>query len=268
MLKGTDLTQSHDGAPLFDGISFTLDDGARAGLVGANGVGKTTLIRLLAGLDRPERGAVALGARRPRRLPAAGRARPDAPRSTTSCARRSGEVWEVRLQLDALEADLTDLDAYGEAQARFEALGGWALEARLDEARRRLGIEHLDRGSLLGRISGGEAARCLLAAVLLGEPTVLLLDEPTNHLDADGRAWLSEWLAALHRHAADASRTTATSSTPPSTASSSSRPEGLTVYEGGYTRLQGGARAPPRAARAARSRRRTSGAAGWRPTSP
>ena len=68
--------KAHDGAPLFDGVSFTLDDGARAGLVGANGVGKTTLIRLLAGLDRPDRGAVALGAQRSRRLPAAGRARP------------------------------------------------------------------------------------------------------------------------------------------------------------------------------------------------
>ncbi len=56
----------------------------------------------------------------------------------------------MRLRLDALERDLTDLDAYGEAQARFEALGGWALEARLDEARRRLGIEHLDRGHPAG----------------------------------------------------------------------------------------------------------------------
>ena len=62
MLKGTDLTQSHDGAPLFDGLSLTLDDGARAALVGVNGVGKTTLLRLLAGVDRPQRGAVALGA--------------------------------------------------------------------------------------------------------------------------------------------------------------------------------------------------------------
>ena len=101
----------------------------------------------------------------------------------------------MRLELDALEADLHDLDAYGRAQERFEALGGWALEARLDEARRRLDIEHLDRGTRLGNLSGGEAARCLLAAVLLGEPTVLLLDEPTNHLDADGREWLGEWLA-------------------------------------------------------------------------
>ena len=61
MLKGTDLTKSHDGAPLLNGVSLTLEDGARAALVGANGVGKTTLVRLLAGVDRPDRGAVALG---------------------------------------------------------------------------------------------------------------------------------------------------------------------------------------------------------------
>jgi ATPase subunit of ABC transporter with duplicated ATPase domains len=196
MLKGTDLTKSHDGAPLFDGISLTLEDGARAGLVGVNGVGKTTLMRLLAGIDRPDRGAVALGTGdRVGYLPQ------DVldPHATIDDLLRQalGEVWEVRLRLDALERDLTDLDAYGEAQARFETLGGWALEVRLDEARRRLGIEHLDRGSLLGRVSGGEAARCLLAAVLLCEPTVLLLDEPTNHLDAGGRAWLAEWLAGF-----------------------------------------------------------------------
>jgi macrolide transport system ATP-binding/permease protein len=196
MLKGTDLTKSHDGAPLFDGVSLTLDDGARAGLVGANGVGKTTLLRLLAGLDRPDRGAIALGTG-----DRAGYLPQDVldPRATIDdlLQRALGEVWEVKLRLESLEADLTDLGAYGEAQARFEALGGWALEARLDEARRRLGIEHLDRSARLGRLSGGEAARCLLAAVLLGEPTVLLLDEPTNHLDADGRAWLAEWIAGF-----------------------------------------------------------------------
>ncbi len=150
MLKGTDLTQSHDGAPLFSGLSLTLDDGARAGLVGANGTGKTTLLRLLAGVDHPQRGAVTLGAGdRVGYLPQ------DVldPRATIDDLLRSalGEVWEVRLELDALEADLTDLDAYGRAQERFEALGGWALEARLDEARRRLDIAHLDRATPLGR---------------------------------------------------------------------------------------------------------------------
>ncbi len=194
MLKANDLTKSHDGAPLFDGLSLTLDDGARAALVGVNGVGKTTLLRLLAGVDRPDRGAVALGPHdRVGYLPQ-DVLEPD--RTIDDLLRHAlGEVWEVRLELDALEADLHDLDAYGRTQERFEALGGWALEARLDEARRRLDIEHLDRGTRLGNLSGGEAARCLLAAVLLGEPTVLLLDEPTNHLDADGREWLGEWLA-------------------------------------------------------------------------
>src|SRR4051795_10121066 len=119
MLKGTDLTQSHDGAPLFDGLSITLDDGARAGLVGVNGAGKTTLLRLLAGLDRPERGAVALGAHdRVGYLPQ------DAldPRATIDdlLRRALGEVWEVRLALDAHEADLRDFEAYGRAQERFE----------------------------------------------------------------------------------------------------------------------------------------------------
>ena len=109
MLKATDLTKSHDGAPLFDGLSLTLDDGARAGLVGVNGVGKTTLLRLLAGLDRPDRGAVALGARdRVGYLPQ------DVldPSATIDDLLRHalGEVWEVRLELDAHEADLHDLD--------------------------------------------------------------------------------------------------------------------------------------------------------------
>ena len=86
------------------------------------------------------------------------------------------------------------LERYGHAQERFEALGGWALEASLDEARRALAIDHLDRATPLARLSGGEQARALLAGHAAAAPTVLLLDEPTNHLDGDGRAWLEEWL--------------------------------------------------------------------------
>lgn len=233
MLKGTDLSKSHDGAPLFDGLSLTLDDGARAALVGPNGVGKTTLLRLLAGVDVPERGAVALGAH-----DRAGYLPQDVldPRATIDdlLRRALGEVWEVRLELDAHERDLVDLDAYGEAQARFEALGGWALEARLDEARRRLGIEHLDRGARLGALSGGEAARCLLASVLLGDPSVLLLDEPTNHLDADGRAWLAEWLAGFDGTLLTVSHDRAFLDATVDRIYELS-PDGLEVYEGGYT---------------------------------
>jgi ATPase subunit of ABC transporter with duplicated ATPase domains len=136
MLKGTDLTKSHDGAPLFDGVSRILDDCARAGLVGVNGIGKTTLLRLLAGLDRPDRGAGRVGAR-------------------GAAGRRAGGS----------------------------------------------GIEHLDRRAPLGRVSGGEAARCLLAAVLLGAPTVHLDFDTLEVIEAALRAYRGTLVIASHDRA-------------------------------------------------------------------
>jgi ATPase subunit of ABC transporter with duplicated ATPase domains len=200
MLQASDLTKAYDGAPLFDGLSFVLGDGERAGLVGPNGVGKSTLLRLLAGVDRPDRGAVATGAGE--RIGWLPQEAPDA-RTTLGelLGAGLGELWTVRGELHALLARLADgdtspatLERYGHAQERFEMLGGWALEASLDEARRALTIDHLDADTPLGRLSGGEQARALLAGTLLAAPTVLLLDEPTNHLDGDGLQWLEDWL--------------------------------------------------------------------------
>jgi ATPase subunit of ABC transporter with duplicated ATPase domains len=155
MLQASDLTKAHDGAPLFDGLSFVLGDGERAGLVGPNGVGKSTLLRLLAGVDRPDRGAVATGAGE-----RVGWLAQEAPRADTTLGELLGaglgELWTVRGELRALLARLAEgdtapatLERYGHAQERFEALGGWALEASLDEARRALAIDHLDAATLL-----------------------------------------------------------------------------------------------------------------------
>jgi ATPase subunit of ABC transporter with duplicated ATPase domains len=199
MLQASDLTKAHDGAPLFDGLAFVLGDGERAGLVGPNGVGKSTLLRLLAGVDRPDRGAASAGGGRIGWLP---QEAPDAARTLGELLGSGlGDVWRVRGELRALEARLErgdaserTLAAYGRAQERFDALGGWALEATLDEARRALSIEHIDPSTPLRRLSGGEQARALLAGTLLAGPTVLLLDEPTNHLDVDGLRWLEGWL--------------------------------------------------------------------------
>jgi ATPase subunit of ABC transporter with duplicated ATPase domains len=189
MLKALDITKSYDAGPLFAGLSLVLSPGERVGLVGPNGAGKSTLLRLLAGRERPDGGSITLapGVR-------AGYLPQEAPAGTLDDLLREaiGPAWDA---LRAL-ASPDSVDAYARALERVEATGGWAAEARADEARRRLGIEHLPGDAPLERLSGGEQARALLAATLTGDPEVLLLDEPTNHLDADGLEWLEGFLAA------------------------------------------------------------------------
>jgi macrolide transport system ATP-binding/permease protein len=188
VLRALDLTKSYDAVPLFDGLSLTLAPGERAGLVGPNGAGKSTLLRLLAGLERPDRGLITTTAKigyLPQEAPA-GEATLD------SLLRDAlGEAGKALAEL----REPSDLDRYADALERAEATGAWAAEARAEEVRRRLAIDHLPRDRPLHRFSGGEQARALLAATLLEDPDVLLLDEPTNHLDGDGLAWLEGFLA-------------------------------------------------------------------------
>jgi ATPase subunit of ABC transporter with duplicated ATPase domains len=199
VLTASDLYAARGDHTIFDGLSLTLSGARRVGLVGPNGTGKTTLLRLLAGVDVPERGHVTLGpGDRIGYLPQ----EPPGPGLTIDrlLGAALGEVWRLHGELERLESRLDEpaaLAAYGEAQERFGALGGWALHAQLDGARDALGIAHVPLDAPLGSLSGGEAARALLAGVLLARPTVLLLDEPTNHLDLDGLAWLEAFLAAF-----------------------------------------------------------------------
>ena len=224
MFKASDLRAAHGDTTIFEGLNLTLSGNRRVGLVGPNGAGKTTLLRLLAGVIAPEHGSVALGpGDRIGYLPQ----EPPGPELTIDrlLGAALGEVWRLHGELERLESRLDDpaaLAAYGEAQERFGALGGWALHAQLDGARDALGIAHVPLDAPLGELSGGEAARALLAGVLLAQPTVLLLDEPTNHLDLDGLEWLEELPRAVRRRTCWSSPTTAASSTRRSARSSSS----------------------------------------------
>jgi ATPase subunit of ABC transporter with duplicated ATPase domains len=200
MLKALDIQKAFDGAPLFTGISLVLGDGDRVGLVGPNGTGKTTLLRILAGVERPDRGSVSLAAGE-----RVGYLAQQAPRPELTLQRllteSLGEVFELHEEVEQLErrmaagdADAALLRHYGEVQERYGRLDGWTFDRSLREARERLGIAHLDADAPLRDLSGGEQARVLLAGVLLARPSVLLLDEPTNHLDLEGLGWLESFL--------------------------------------------------------------------------
>jgi len=240
VLKADALRAAHDAEPLFDDVSFALADGDRVGLVGPNGVGKSTLLRLLAGRARPDAGRISVGDSD--RVSYLEQQPPDPDLTLGEHLRRSaGEVYAVDRQMRALETamatgDVAAVARYGALQHRYEALDGWRFRDTIDQVRRHIGITGLSDGARFRELSGGQAARVMLAGVLLSRPTVLLLDEPTNHLDLDGIRWLERFLSSFpgavlvvthDRRFLDETASRILELDPVT--------RGLAVYEGGYT---------------------------------
>jgi ATPase subunit of ABC transporter with duplicated ATPase domains len=203
LLKVTSLSKHFHAEPLFADVDLVLGPGDRVGLVGPNGVGKSTLLRVLTGQEPPSSGRVEQGP--DTRLGYFAEQVPD-PQVTVGAFLRDGlapvfvaerRMGDLAGQLAAGASDRRVLADYAAAQERWTALRGWTAEPRLAEIRERLDIAHLPDDARLVEVSGGEQARLMLGRVLLAEPDVLILDEPTNHLDADGIAWLGEYLAAF-----------------------------------------------------------------------
>jgi ATPase subunit of ABC transporter with duplicated ATPase domains len=164
-----------DGNTLFDNLSLAFGR-ERTGLVGRNGVGKSTLLRLIAGTQPPAEGAVSrvgtIGVLDQRHDPAPGETAAD----TLSVARPLAVLRRVL----AGEGSVSDM---GEAD--------WALEDRLNDALAQVGLSGLDLHRRTANLSGGQQTRLRLAGLLLDRPDLLLLDEPTNHMDAEGRALIT-----------------------------------------------------------------------------
>ena len=198
-LIARDIVKAHGDETVLGGVSVTIAPGDVLGVVGPNGAGKSTLLRILAGVDPPDRGAVDAD-RRHGGLPAAG-ARPRARRDAAAyLARRTG-VGAAGARLEAATtgmaegADGADA-AYAQALEEWLGLGGADLEPRAEAVCRELGLDPALLGQETATLSGGEAARASLAAILLSRFGVLLLDEPTNDLDFDGLERLERFVAA------------------------------------------------------------------------
>ncbi|HKW92405.1 MAG TPA: ABC-F family ATP-binding cassette domain-containing protein, partial [Methylomirabilota bacterium] len=197
------VSKAYGGQELLHDCTWLIGRGERIGLVGPNGAGKTTLCRILAEVEEPD----------------AGRVHRDTgvtvgylPQEVTGGADRTvlaealagfDEVWRLEAELESLAtrmagpgaaADL--IDRYGEIQHRFEALGGYRLEADAKVILSGLGFAPDAVHRPLAEFSGGWRMRAALARLLLLRPDLLLLDEPTNHLDLESLGWLENFLAA------------------------------------------------------------------------
>ncbi len=200
-LQATGLAAGHGARVLFSDLDLVVAPGDVVGLVGANGAGKSTLLRLLAGEAEPEAGRVALSP--PDATVGHLRQEPERrPGETVAdfVARRTG-VAEAQEAMDAAAAALADGgpgadDRYSAALERWLALGGADLDERAGAVAADVGLG-VDLGTPMTALSGGQAARAGLAALLLSRYDVLLLDEPTNDLDLDGLERLERFVTGL-----------------------------------------------------------------------
>jgi ATPase subunit of ABC transporter with duplicated ATPase domains len=201
------VSKRHGRQILFLEGSAALNRGEKVGLVGPNGTGKTTLFRLTTREEEPDDGQITV-----ERGVTIGYFSQDVGEMkgvsvVEAALDGAGPVSDVLRSLHALErrlgdpedADETDalVEQYGEVQARFDALGGYGLDARVREVLAGLGFAPGEMDGDVGALSGGWKMRVGLARILVMQPDALLLDEPTNHLDLESILWLEGWLRAF-----------------------------------------------------------------------
>jgi len=186
--------------PLFENISVKFGDGNRYGLIGANGCGKSTLMKILGGDLEPTAGTVSIGQHE--RL---GKLRQDhfAFEEHTvldTVMMGHGELWRIKEERDAIyaKADFSEEDGMraGELEAEFAELDGYSAEANAAELLLSMDIPLETHNGLMKSIAPGQKLRVLLAQALFGNPDTILLDEPTNNLDINAIRWLEEVINA------------------------------------------------------------------------
>ena len=202
LINGLNLSKSFGAVDIFSRVAFSIPHGARIALVGPNGIGKTTLLRILVGLDEPSSGSV----QRARGLNLGYLPQEAGLHGTHSlweeCLKSMADLRRMEQELARLEAAMGDpdqadaaLERYGPLQATFERLDGYTYETRIRQVLSGLGFAEDDFHRPVSQLSGGQRTRGVLARLLLSAPDLLILDEPTNHLDISAVEWLEGYLS-------------------------------------------------------------------------
>ncbi|WP_395773228.1 ABC-F family ATP-binding cassette domain-containing protein [Agrobacterium pusense] len=204
MIRIENISKSNSHRILYIEASAALNRGEKIGLVGPNGAGKTTLFRMITGEEQPDEGQVVV-----EKGMTVGYFDQDVGEMSGRSAvaevmEGAGPVSEVAAELRELEAAMSDpdpmdemdaiIERYGEVQARYEELDGYALEGRAREVLDGLSFSQEMMDGDVSKLSGGWKMRVALARILLMRPDVMLLDEPSNHLDLESLIWLEDFL--------------------------------------------------------------------------
>jgi ATP-binding cassette subfamily F protein uup len=191
-LQAENISKSFGARLIFENISFGIEKGQKMALIAPNGTGKSTLMKILAGLDTPDSGRVT--ANKAARIAYLPQDPPISPGKTVWEAIFETEQENIRVIQEYEQAlALDDKAALERALSRMEELGAWDMEHKITEVLGQLKI--FDKLALTDSLSGGQKKRVGLAKILLSEPDLLILDEPTNHLDIEMIEWLEKILA-------------------------------------------------------------------------
>lgn len=189
MLKITDLTVRMAGRTLIENAEIAIPKGAKAGLVGANGTGKTTLFKVITGLHPSETGAITIS-----KDWKIGQVAQEAPGTEESLLEIVLKADEERASLMEEAETATDPTRISDIHMRLADIDAYTAESRASSILAGLGFSERDQNSPASSFSGGWRMRVALAAVLFAEPDLLLLDEPTNYLDLEGALWLENYM--------------------------------------------------------------------------
>ncbi len=210
LVSAVNLRHAYGQSIILDGATFVIEAGERVGVVGRNGTGKSTLLKAMAGLLKPDSGEIQV-----QRGVRVGYLRQDPDLDSDETLRDAAEgafaeLHELHRQLQAVFEEMataegaaleTLLKRQERLETQIEAAGGYAIDHRIDATLHGLGFTDAQFGIRCGDLSGGQRGRLALARLLLEEPDVLLLDEPTNHLDLHARLWLESFLRDEYRGA-------------------------------------------------------------------
>jgi ATP-binding cassette subfamily F protein 3 len=202
LISLNNISKSYGGKLVLNDITWSIEEGRRIGLLGANGVGKTTLFRIINGELEIDKGGITrsknlkIGFLRQEYELA------DDLTLFDEMLKPFSDLLELHDELRRLEKEMSSgknmdklMRQYGERQIEYENRGGYTYENKIETVLYGLGFKKEDFDKNINLLSGGEKNRAALAAILLSEPNLLLLDEPTNHLDIEGTEWLEKYLS-------------------------------------------------------------------------